>query len=134
MRTVIAYVTTLVTFGVVDFVWLSVMASLLYRPILGDILVDNVRLAPAIVFYLLYPVGLVVFAVLPALKIDSVASAVGYGALFGLIAYATYDLTNYATLKNWSMSITAADMAYGAIASGLAAGVAFFAARAFATN
>lgn len=134
MRTVIAYVTTLVTFGVVDFVWLSVMASLLYRPILGDILVDNVRLAPAIVFYLLYPVGLVVFAVLPALKIDSVASAVGYGALFGLIAYATYDLTNYATLKNWSMTITAADMAYGAIASGLAAGVAFFAARAFATN
>jgi uncharacterized membrane protein len=134
MRTVIAYVTTLVTFGVVDFVWLSVMASLLYRPILGDILVDNVRLAPAIVFYLLYPVGLVVFAVLPALKIDSVASAVGYGALFGLIAYATYDLTNYATLKNWSMTITAADMAYGAIASGLAAGVAFFATRAFAAN
>jgi uncharacterized membrane protein len=59
---------------------------------------------------------------------------VGYGALFGLIAYATYDLTNYATLKNWSMTITAADMAYGAIASGLAAGVAFFATRAFAAN
>jgi uncharacterized membrane protein len=134
MRPAIAYIATLLTFCAVDFVWLRVMASRLYLPTLGDMLLDEVRIAPAIVFYLLYPLGLVIFVVLPALKSDSVASALGFGALFGLIAYATYDLTNYATLKNWSFTITAADMAYGAFASALAAAAAFAAARWLTSN
>jgi uncharacterized membrane protein len=83
---------------------------------------------------MLYPLGIVVFAVLPAVKSDSLGSALAFGALFGLIAYATYDLTNYATLKNWSLTITAADMAYGAIASGVAATAAFFAVKGLAPN
>ncbi|MGV3633235.1 MAG: DUF2177 family protein [Pseudorhodoplanes sp.] len=134
MRPAIAYIATLLTFCAVDFVWLRVMASRLYLPTLGDMLLDEVRIAPAIVFYLLYPLGLVVFVVLPALKSDSVASALGFGALFGLIAYATYDLTNYATLKNWSFTITAADMAYGGFASALATAAAFAAARWLTSN
>lgn len=129
MRPAIAYVTTLLTFGVMDFIWLSAMASRLYRPVLGDILLDDLRIAPAVVFYLLYPVGIVVFAALPALKSDSLGTALALGALFGFIAYATYDLTNFATLRNWTATITAADMAYGAIASAIAAAAAFFAVK-----
>jgi uncharacterized membrane protein len=134
MKPAIAYVATLLTFGAMDFVWLSVMASVLYRPILGDILIENVRIAPAVVFYLLYPVGIAVFAVMPAVRSDSVITALTLGALFGFLAYATYDLTNFATLRNWNLTITAADMAYGAIASGIAASAAFFAVRWFAPN
>lgn len=125
MRPAIAYVATLITFGAVDFVWLSVMAKRLYLPTLGDMLLDDARIPPAVVFYLLYPVGVVVFAVLPALKSANIGAAVGLGALFGLIAYATYDLTNFATLKNWNLTITVADMAYGAVATAIAASAAF---------
>lgn len=134
MRPAIAYIATLITFGAVDFVWLSVMAKRLYLSTLGDMLADEVRITPAIIFYLLYPVGVVVFAVLPALKSNSLGAAIGLGALFGLIAYATYDLTNFATLKNWTLTITIADMAYGAIATGLAATAAFLTVRYFAPN
>jgi uncharacterized membrane protein len=134
MKTAIAYIASLLTFGAVDFVWLSVMAKRLYLPTLGDILLDDVRIAPAAVFYLLYPAGVVIFAVLPALKSDSFVTALAFGALLGLIAYATYDLTNFATLKNWSFAITAADMAYGTIASGIAAAAGFFAVKWLAPN
>ena len=134
MKPAIAYIATLLTFGAVDIVWLSIMASLLYRPVLGDILLDQVRIGPAIAFYLLYPVGPVVFAVLPALRSESVVSALAFGALFGVIAYATYDLTNYATLRNWSFAITAADIAYGAVASGMAAAAAFLVVKWLAPN
>jgi uncharacterized membrane protein len=134
MKVAVAYVVTLLTFGAVDFVWLSVMAKRLYLPTLGDMLLDEVRIAPAIVFYLLYPAGVVVFAVLPALKSSSLGAVIGLGALFGLIAYATYDLTNFATLKNWNLTITIADMTYGAVATGIAATAAFVAVRWFSPN
>jgi uncharacterized membrane protein len=110
------------------------MAKRLYLPTLGDMLLDEVRIAPAIVFYLLYPAGVVVFAVLPALKSSSLGAVIGLGALFGLIAYATYDLTNFATLKNWNLTITIADMTYGAVATGIAATAAFVAVRWFSPN
>jgi len=134
MRPAIAYVATLITFGAVDFVWLSVMAKRLYLPTLGDMLLDDVRIPPAVVFYLLYPVGVVVFAVLPALKSANIGAAIGLGALFGLIAYATYDLTNFATLKNWNLTITVADMAYGAVATAIAASAAFMAVKSISPD
>jgi len=81
-------------------------------------------------FYLMFPVGIVVFAVGPALKSGQLSDAILYGLLFGAIAYATYDLTNYATLKNWSLGITVLDIVYGAIASAAAATVAVLAVRA----
>lgn len=124
-----AYLAVLVPFGVLDAFWLSLMGPRLYRPTLGDILLPGVLITPAVVFYLLYPIGILVFAVLPALKSGSVSTALIYGALFGFLAYATYDLTNHATLRNWTVQLTLADMAWGTIASGLAATAAFYLGR-----
>ena len=124
------YITALIVFGAIDAVWLSLMGPALYRPTLGDILLTDLRVAPAIAFYAIYPVGLVVFAIMPGLKSGSAASVVGLAALFGAIAYATYDLTNFATLRNWTLQITLLDMAYGAAASALAAFVGFLVVRA----
>lgn len=127
---VAAYVTALVVFVGVDFVWLSSVGAALYRATLGDLLAPNVRLAPAIVFYLAYPVALVILAVAPALAADSWLRAAGLGAVLGAIAYATYDLTNFATLRTWSLQITVLDIAYGTVASAAAAVAAYFVARA----
>jgi uncharacterized membrane protein len=130
----LAYVTVTIVFVLLDAAWLTVMGPVLYKPALGDILADKVRLAPAIVFYLLYPIGIAIFAVLPALRAGSVGHAAVYGALFGLFAYATYDLTNAATLRQWTTQITLADMAWGAIATGLAATISVVACRAVMTR
>lgn len=126
-----AYVSALITFVVVDAVWLATMAARLYRPILGDILAPAVNIPPAIVFYLGFPVGLVIFAILPALKAGGLSAALLYGALFGMFTYATYDLTNHATLRNWVWQITLIDIAWGSLLSAGAAGVGFWAATKF---
>jgi uncharacterized membrane protein len=133
MAYVVSYLVVLAVFGVVDLLWLRAMADTLYRPTLGEILLPSIRLAPALVFYLAYPLGVVFFAVAPALKSGSPTSALIAGALLGALAYATYDLTNYATLKNWTLQITVLDITYGAIATGVAAAAGLFAARALAT-
>jgi uncharacterized membrane protein len=129
MQIAAGYVTALVVFVVIDAAWLSVMGNLLYRPTLGDILLPTLRVAPAIVFYAAFPVGILVFAVMPALKADAITTAVPYGLLFGALAYATYDLTNYATLRNWNLPITLLDLTYGAIATAAAAAAATLVAR-----
>jgi uncharacterized membrane protein len=127
----IAYLAILLPFGLLDAVWLSLMGPRLYKPTLGDILLANVNVPAAVSFYLLYPIGILVFATLPALKAGSVAPALIYAALFGALAYATYDLTNQATLRNWTLQLTLADMAWGAIASGLAGAASYYATRTF---
>jgi uncharacterized membrane protein len=132
MAYVISYVAVLIVFGIIDAGWLNTIGKLLYRPALGDILLDDLRIVPAIVFYLAYPIGVVVFAVTPGLRSDSLLVAFLSALLFGALAYGTYDLTNYATLRNWTLQITAIDICYGAAASGIAAIVAMLAARAFA--
>ena len=129
MQLVSAYFVALLIFGAIDAVWLSIMGPLLYRPVLGDILLDSLRVGPAIAFYALFPFGIVMFCVVPALKADSAVTALLYGLAFGAIAYATYDLTNYATLKNWNFQITVLDITYGAFASGVAAAGAVIALR-----
>ena len=119
-----AYLCALLAFTAVDMVWLSIMAGRFYRPTLGDILLADVNLKAAVVFYLLYPIGLVIFAIAPALKTGELKDALVMGALFGFFAYATYDLTNQATVRNWSVALTLVDVAWGAFVSGLAAVVA----------
>lgn len=109
----LAYGAALVIFVIVDALWLGTMAPRLYKPILGDIMLARFNLAPAVVFYLLYPIGLVFFAVSPALKGGGLTTALIYGGLFGFFTYATYDLTNQATLRNWSSVLTLADIAWG---------------------
>jgi uncharacterized membrane protein len=130
MTYIIAYVASLIVFGVLDAIWLTTMASRLYRPALGEILLDDLRLVPALAFYFLYPIGLVVFAAIPAVRAESAATAIAYGALFGFLAYATYDLTNYATLRNWTLQITIIDLVYGAVVAALTSLAAYFAIRA----
>jgi len=124
-----AYLSAIVIFGAIDAGWLSVMGNLVYRPLLGDLLAPTVRIAPAIAFYLIYPAGIVLFAALPALRSGSVVNALVLGALLGALAYATYDLTNQATLRVWPVQITLIDIAYGAFASALAAAAAYSAVR-----
>jgi uncharacterized membrane protein len=126
----LAYIIATITFVLADGAWLTFMGPALYKPALGDLLADKVRIVPAIVFYLMYPVGVGIFVIAPALRTGSVGQAAIYGALFGLFAYATYDLTNAATLRQWSTTITLADMAWGAIATGLSATIAVIACRA----
>lgn len=111
-----AYLIALLLFVAMDITWLTTMGAALYRSTLGDILLPTVRIEPAIAFYLLFPIGIVVFGVAPALKAQSPLPALIYGGLFGLLAYATYDLTNHATLRNWTLKITVIDMIYGAVA------------------
>lgn len=125
----IAYITILIVFGIIDAIWLSQMAGKLYRPMLGDTMVESVRIMPAVVFYLFFPVGLVVFAVMPALRDGSALSALAAGALLGALCYATYDLTNYATLKNWTLQVTVIDIVYGAVVAGICSAVAVMAVQ-----
>jgi uncharacterized membrane protein len=122
MKIVVAYLITLVAFVAIDFVWLSTMANTLYKPTLGDMLAPSFRPVPAVLFYLVYAAGLTFFAVRPGLEGGGLGTALLCGAVFGFVAYATYDLTNQATLKNWSTVLTAADLAWGTGLSGAAAG------------
>nr|WP_314435188.1 DUF2177 family protein [uncultured Brevundimonas sp.] len=135
MNTAIAYGLTLIVFAVIDTAWLGSMGDRIYRPLIGSMLADNFRLTPAIVFYALYAAGLTVFAVLPGLSDGGWKKALLWGGLFGLFAYGTYDLTNLATLKTWSVKLTLIDMTWGvcvsAVSSGIACALAMRLARAF---
>lgn len=123
-----AYAATAVAFLAVDSVWLSLMASRLYLPLLGDILAENFDIVAAALFYALYVGGIVFFAVRPALVSGRAATATLNGAVFGLCAYGTYDLTNQATLKNWPTLITVADLCWGTFLTATAATIGFLVA------
>ena len=125
----VAYGSAALTFLVLDAIWLSTMTGLLYRPVLGPILADQVRLVPAIAFYVLFVGGIVYFGIAPALETGRWTTALLNGAVFGFLAYATYDLTNHATLELWTTKITLADMAWGSFVSGAASTAGFFAAQ-----
>lgn len=131
MTIVAAYIATLIAFVGLDMVWLALMVNRVYRPVIGDLLAASVNLPAALAFYLLFPVGLTIFATLPAVKLHSLADAALYGALFGLFAYATYDLTNQATVRGWTTQLSLIDMAWGFALSGAAATVGFLAAQRF---
>ena len=91
----------------------------------------EVKMVPAIIFYLLYLVGVVVLAISPALREQSPMLAAGLGLLLGVVAYASYDLTNMATLKDWSMTLTLVDIAWGAVVTATSAVAGFYASRMF---
>ena len=111
--------------GVIDFVWLGFVAKKLYHSELGSILLDKPNMLPAILFYVIYVVGIVVFVVNPALEKGSLAYAAGYGALFGLVAYATYDLTSLSVLKGFSTKIVVIDLLWGALLTAAVAGITY---------
>jgi uncharacterized membrane protein len=126
LMNLVGYGVALAVFVAADMVWLGTMASRLYRPTLGDIAVPGVNLPPAMLFYALYPIGLLIFAVQPALKSGSMSTAAIYGALFGFFTYATYDLTNHATLRNWTLQLTLVDVAWGTILGAISATISYW--------
>jgi uncharacterized membrane protein len=114
----VMYLITLAVFFLIDMVWLGVVAKGFYRRHLGSLLSPNVNWAAAILFYLLFIVGLIVFAIRPALVGEEPLKALFLGALLGLISYATYDLSNLATLKDWPLVVTIVDLIWGTVLGG----------------
>lgn len=120
------YFATLLAFFAIDIVWLGLVASSFYRKQLGFIMADNPNWLAAIIFYLLFIVGILFFVVVPGLEQNSLQATLLRAALFGLITYATYDLTNLATLKNWPLLVTVIDLIWGTVLSTLVSTASFF--------
>lgn len=130
MRTwLIAYLTALAALAVLDGIWLGLAAREFYKARIGQLLLEQPVWSIAIVFYLIHAGGIAVFAVSPALAAGSWTTAALYGALFGFCAYATYDITNLATLRGWSMAVSLVDLVWGAVATAAAATISFLAVR-----
>jgi uncharacterized membrane protein len=116
MREFIArYLVSGAMFAVVDFIWLTFIANKFYRSQIGPLLLDKPNIPAAVLFYLIFLVGVVVFVVNPALASGGWKTALGLGALFGFVTYATYDLTNLAVLKNYTVTMAVVDMLWGTI-------------------
>lgn len=129
LKYVAAYVSAGVAMAVIDAVWLTTMANRLYRPVIGAIMADRPDMTAAVAFYVIYLAGVVFFAVSPALKDASLSRALINGAALGFVAYATYDLTNQATLNVWSVRLTLIDLAWGTVLTAAVAGVGYLGAR-----
>lgn len=113
----ILYLLTVVVFFAIDIVWLGVISKKFYRDQLGALMSPKVNWTAAIIFYLIFIFGIVFFVIYPAVAGDNITMAIGYGALFGFIAYATYDLTNLATIKGWPTLVTVVDLVWGSFLS-----------------
>jgi len=118
-HTLAMYAITLIVFFVVDMIWLGLVARGFYNRHLGHLLSPDVRWGAAILFYLLFIAGLLVFVIRPALLHSAPLEALWLGAFFGLVSYATYDLTNHATLKDWPSIVTVVDLAWGTVLGGV---------------
>jgi uncharacterized membrane protein len=123
------YAIALPVFFAIDMLWLGLVAKNFYQQQIGYLMTPNVNWIAAILFYLLFIVGLVLFVIAPALELNSWNHAVVYGALFGLISYATYDLTNLATIKNWPLLVTVIDLIWGATLASSVSTISFFIAK-----
>jgi len=123
------YFATLAVFLLIDMLWLGVVARGLYSKYLGYLLSPSPNWTAAVLFYLLFVVGVLVFAVLPGLQAASLGKALLLGALFGLLTYATYDLTNLATIRDWPVFITIVDLIWGTLLATLVSGAGFLVGR-----
>ena len=123
------YLCTVPVFFLIDMVWLGVVAKGFYQQHLGSF-IGPINRPAAIIFYLIFIIGIIIFAVAPALETQSLIKAVVLGALFGLFTYATYDLTNLATLKDWPLIVVFVDIVWGMVLSGSVAAVSFIISRA----
>jgi uncharacterized membrane protein len=122
------YLISLPFFFIIDFIWLAFIARKFYLEQLGLLMKTNINWIAAITFYLLFIVGLVIFAIQPAIEKKSILSAIIMGGLFGFFSYATYDLTNLAPLKNWPLTISLVDMTWGVILAGSVSALAYITA------
>lgn len=120
------YLISLIVFLAIDLLWLGVIAKNLYSEQIGFLMADKIRWGAAFIFYALYIVGLVFFAIMPAVKQSDWSVSLLHGALFGLICYATYDLTNLATLKGWPVKIVIYDLIWGTFISAVVSLITFW--------
>jgi uncharacterized membrane protein len=130
LKTLILYLSTAVVFFAIDLIWLGLMNSRFYKPQLAGLMSDKVNWLPAILFYLLFIVGVVLLVVLPAIEHGSWINAMLLGGLLGMVAYATYDLTNLASIKNWPIVVTIVDIVWGTILAATVATISYFIAKA----
>ena len=124
----VTYLATALALLALDVVWLSIAGGLLYRPLLGPILRDDFDPVAAVLFYLLYVAGIVVFVIAPSLPDARPRSVALRGGFFGLVAYATYDLTNQATLRQWPVTITVVDLIWGTVLTAIASSAGYWVA------
>lgn len=129
MKVIYLYLLTIPVFFGIDMIWLGFVARGFYRNNLGHLLRPDVNWTAAVIFYLLYILGILIFAVMPALEKNSLRQAVILGGLFGFFAYATYDLTNLATLKDWPVNVVLVDIAWGVVLTASVAAANFFIGR-----
>lgn len=120
------YGVSFIIFFAIDLLWLGIIAKKLYQNQIGHLLKTDVNWVAAIIFYLLFIGGLVIFVLLPAVEKGSIFQALYMGALFGLLTYATYDLTNLATLKDWPLQITLIDLAWGTFLGASTSTISYF--------
>lgn len=123
---IFSYLLTFMVFLMVDMLWLGVLAKNIYKKYLGNFLTDNVNWTAAFIFYFIYVVGISIFVVYPAVNKGSVYNAILMGALFGFFTYATYDLTNLATLKGWPLPIVFIDILWGSVLSAIVSFSGFY--------
>ncbi len=120
------YFIALPVFLVIDMIWLALIAKNFYAKQIGFLMKPNINWGAAIIFYLIFIVGLVLFVITLAIQKNSWSHAILFGALFGLVAYATYDLTNLATIKDWPVIVTVVDLIWGMVVAGLVSVISFF--------
>ena len=131
---IISFIFVSTIFLIIDVLWLSITVKSLYRPALGSLLKDKPVMWAAVLFYIIYMVGLALIILKPALANDSILQALWTGVVFGVVAYGTYNLTNMATVKNWSASIVWIDMLWGGFLTGFSSAVGIYLTKAFFTN
>jgi uncharacterized membrane protein len=128
---IVGYIFTGLAFALIDSIWLRNMYTRLYQPEIGELMMKGgFRMGPAVVFYLLYILGMMIFAVGPALSSGKWQTALLWGALLGFFCYMTYDLTNHATMKVWSVKVTVLDIIWGTFLTGSASVVGYWATNA----
>lgn len=126
MDFIITYFITLVVFFVIDIIWLGLVAKDFYQDQIGFLMREKTNWAAALIFYFIFILGLVFFVISPALESQSIVEALFRGAFFGFIAYATYDLTNLATLAKWPLKVTVVDLIWGTALGGLVSAISYF--------
>jgi len=120
------YVVALFIFLAIDMVWLVLVARPFYSKHLGYLMAEKVKLVPALIFYMIFVAGILFFVVYPAMSKGQWTYALFAGIFYGLITYATYDLTNLSTVKNWPILVTAVDLIWGCLVSALTSVISFF--------
>lgn len=126
-KLVYLYLITMAVFFAIDFVWLSTATSRIYKPLLGDLLLERPNLGVAGAFYVFYVVGIIALAVVPGLQSGSIWETVWRAAVFGALAYGTYDLTNLATIKGWAWQVSVIDIAWGTALNSVVAAASYYA-------